>query len=134
MSKKNSAPIILLPHFFMADDPESVREEKVLAQDKIFQNFLLNHYDIDNSDQVFHSKFISFSPEGLPSLEPGELVAQASERKDTIVFQKSPSHFETLYYEQTLEIILRMKNNFVLIDASGEIIQEVNDGKIKLVF
>lgn len=134
MSKKNSAPIILLPHFFMADDPESVREEKVLAQDKIFQNFLLTYYDLDNDDLVLHSKFISFSSEGLPSLEPGELVAQAPDRKDTIVFQKSSLPFETDYYEQTLEICMRMKNTIILIDPSGEIICEVNDGKIKPVF
>lgn len=134
MAKKNPAPIILLPHFFMTDDPESVREEKVVAQDDIFKNFLLNHYDIENDDMVLHSKFISFSPEGLPSLEPGELVAQAPERKDTIVFQKSSSPFETDFYEKTLEICMRMKNTILLIDPSGDIISEVNDGKIKPVF
>lgn len=133
MAKKNPAPIILLPHFFMADDTESVRENKMLKHE-IFQKFLLNYYDIDNADMVLHSKFISFSSEGLPSLEPGELVAQAPDRKDTIVFQKSSLPFETNYYEQTLEICMRMKNTILLIDPSGEIISEVNDGKIKPVF
>ena len=122
MAKKNQAPLILLPHFFMADDSESVRDNKIKEQDKIFQKFLVEYYDIDNSDQVFYHKFISFSSSYEPSIEPGELLAQACQFKDTIVFSDYQINIFESFIKKTIELSRSTVNTILLIDNNGKLV------------